>query len=129
MKEELIPTHENVNEEDEEDEAMLPIVRSVSNRVYWGLVALLALLAATNLFLPQGAFMPTLPAQALPALKPVMALAVAGLMLVLYGGLGWLGLLLARRLGFADLWEPGITTRRPESVYVFSSVLQSTEFM
>lgn len=104
-----MPTHEKVNEE---DEAMLPIVRRVSNRLYWALVLLLALLAAVNLFLPQGAFMPTLPAQALPAPKAVMALAVAALMLVLYGGLGWLGLLLARRLDFADLWEPEITNRQ-----------------
>lgn len=104
-----MPNHEKANNQ---DEAMLPIVRRVSNRLYWALVLLLALLAAANLFLPQGAFMPPLPAQALPAPKPVMALAVAGLMLVLYGGLGWLGLLLTRRVGFADLWEPGVTNRQ-----------------
>lgn len=86
--------------------------RQLSNRLYWALVVLLALLAAANLFLPQGDFMPAIPVQELPAPRPVMALAVAGLMLVLYGGLGWLGLLLARKLGFADLWEPGITHRQ-----------------
>lgn len=95
-----------------QDRAMLPSVRRVSNRLYWAMVLLLALLAAANLFLPQGAFVPAMPVQALPAPKLVMALGVAALILVLYGGLGWLGLLLARKLGFADLWEPGITNRQ-----------------
>lgn len=95
-----------------QERALLPIGRHVSNRLYWALVLLLALLAAVDLFLPQGAFVSTLPAQDLPAPKPVMALAVAAMVLVLYGGLGWLGLVLARRLGFADLWQPGITNRQ-----------------
>lgn len=84
----------------------------ISNRIYWALVAILAFLAAANLFLPQGDFVPTMPAQALPASKPVMALAVFGLIFVLYGGLGWLGLWLTRKLGWPALWQPAITNRQ-----------------
>ena len=84
----------------------------ISNRIYWALVAVLAILAAANLFLPQGDFVPTLPTQGLPAAKPVMALAVFGLIFVLYGGLGWLGLWLSRKLGWPVLWQPEITNRQ-----------------
>ena len=84
----------------------------ISNRIYWALVVILALLAAANLFLPQGDFVSTLPAQALPASKPVMALAVFGLIFVLYGGLGWLGLWLSRKLGWPALWQPEIANRQ-----------------
>ncbi len=86
--------------------------KHLSNRLYLALIVLLAGLAAANLFLPQGDFVSTAPMQELPAAKPVMALAVAGIILVFYGGLGWLGLLLARKLGFPDLWEPGISNRQ-----------------
>jgi hypothetical protein len=80
-----------------------------STKTYWGLILLLALLGGLNLFLPQGQF---LPAQELPASKPMMALVTAGIMLLLYGGLGFLGLKLAARLGFADIWEPSVSNRQ-----------------
>ena len=92
--------------------AILTTARQISNRLYIVLITLLAVLAATNLFLPQGDFASSMPMQALPAAKEVMALAVAGIMIVLYGGLGWIGLLLARKLGFPDLWEPGVSNRQ-----------------
>ena len=75
---------------------------STSLKIYIGLIVLLALSAATNVFLPQGALVP---AQELPASKPVFALAVAAIMLVVYGGLGFLGLKLSQKIGFADLWS------------------------
>jgi len=52
-----------------------------------------------------------LPAQ-LPASKPVIALASAAIILVLYGGLGFLGLKLSQKLGFADLWDPKVSNRQ-----------------
>ena len=71
---------------------------SLSLKIYIGLIITLAILAAIYVFLPQGAFLPT---QTLPASKPVLALANAAIMLILYGGLGFLGLKLSSKLDFA----------------------------
>jgi len=75
---------------------------SLSIKIYIGLIIALAILAAINIFLPQGAFLPT---QTLPASKPVLALANAAVMLILYGGLGFIGLKLSQKIGFADIWD------------------------
>ncbi len=85
---------------------------SLSIKIYIGLIVTLAILAALNVFLPQGSFLPTLPQQELPAPKPVIALAIAGVMLILYGGLGFVGLKLSRRLGFPDIWDPKISNKQ-----------------
>jgi len=66
--------------------------RSLSNRIYIALVIILAVLAGIAVFLPQGSYQTTLPEGELSASKPVIALAAAGLMLFLYGGLGFPGL-------------------------------------
>jgi hypothetical protein len=79
-----------------------------SLKIYVILVITLALLAAINVFLPQNGF---LPLQELPAPKPVLALVNAAVMLILYGGLGLIGLKLAHKLGFADLWDANVTNR------------------
>jgi len=55
-------------------------------------------LAAIYVFLPQGAFLPT---QTLPASKPILALANAAIMLILYGVWVFLGLKLSSKLDFA----------------------------
>ena len=80
---------------------------SISHKIYIALIIILAILAAGNVFLPQA-----LPEQELPASKPVLALVNAALMLVLYGGLGLLGLKLAQRLGFPDLWDENVSNRQ-----------------
>lgn len=85
---------------------------STSTRIYVGLVVALAVLAAANVFLPQGSFLPSLPQQELPASKPVLAIATAAIVLVLYGGLGYLGLRLSPRLGFAGLWDSSVSNRQ-----------------
>ena len=85
---------------------------SPSTKIYIGLVIILAVLAAINVFLPQGSFLPTLEGQELPAPKPVLALVNAGMMLILYGGLGLLGLRLSQKLGFANLWDPMVSNRQ-----------------
>jgi hypothetical protein len=59
--------------------------------------------------MPQGALVPT---QELPASKPVFALAVASIMLIVYGGLGLLGMALSRKIGFPDLWSTTISVRQ-----------------
>jgi hypothetical protein len=81
---------------------------STSVKIYVGLIGTLAVLAATNVFMPQGALVPP---QELPASKPVFALAVASIMLIVYGGLGLLGMMLSRKIGFPDLWSPTISVK------------------
>lgn len=85
---------------------------SLSIKIYIGLIVTLAILAAINVFLPQGSFLPTLPQQELPAPKPVLALVNVCIMLILYGGLGFVGLKLSRRLGFPDIWDPKISNKQ-----------------
>jgi membrane protease YdiL (CAAX protease family) len=81
----------------------------LSLKIYIGLILTLAILAAVNIFLPQGAFLPT---QTLPASKPVLALANAAIMLILYGGLGFLGLKLSSKIGFANIWDLKVSNKQ-----------------
>lgn len=85
---------------------------SLSIKIYIGLIITLAILAALNVFLPQGSFLPILPEQELPAPKPVLALVNAAIMLILYGGLGFLGLKFSQKLGYADIWALKISNRQ-----------------
>ena len=85
---------------------------SLSIKIYIGLIITLAILAALNIFLPQGSFLPTLPQQELPAPKPVLALVSAGIMLILYGGLGFVGLKLSLKLGFPDIWDSKVSIKQ-----------------
>ena len=85
---------------------------SRSLTIYIALAITLAILAALNVFLPQGQFSSLLPEQELPAPKPVMALVSAVIMLVLYGGLGLIGLVLSRKLCFPDIWDDKISNRQ-----------------
>jgi membrane protease YdiL (CAAX protease family) len=82
------------------------------SKIYIGLIITLAILAAINVFLPQGSFLPILPEQELPAPKPVLAIVNAAIMLILYGGLGFLGLKLSQKLGFADIWDSKISNKQ-----------------
>jgi len=84
----------------------------LSIKTYIALIIALAILAAINIFLPQGSFLPILPEEELPAPKPVLALVNAVIMLVLYGGLGFLGLKLSQKLGFADIWDSKVTNKQ-----------------
>jgi len=86
--------------------------QSTSIKIYIGLVIALAFLAAINVFLPQGSFLPRLPEEKLAAPKFVLALINAAIILILYGGLGVLGLKLSQKLGFPDLWDSNISNRQ-----------------
>ncbi len=79
----------------------------ISNIIYWALIILLAALSALIIFLPQGNFLPM--PQDLPAPKPLLAFVNAGVVLVVYGVLGFIGLQLARRLDFADIWDKQVS--------------------
>lgn len=82
---------------------------SLSNRIYLGLVCSLAFLTGIAVFLPQGSMVQ---GQSLPASRPVIALVSAVAILIIYGGLGWLGLFLSRKLGFKDIWAPDVSIRQ-----------------
>ena len=82
---------------------------TLSIRLYLILIAVLMLAGAINLFLPQGLPVAEVP---LPASKPIMTLITAAIYLIVYGGLGFIGLTLAHKLGFADLWDPAVSGRQ-----------------
>lgn len=81
-----------------------------STQTFFLLVVILALAAALNSILPQGDLATMLPASSIPAWQ--LALGGAGITLVLYGLLGFLGLTLWRSLGFPEIWEPGVSNRQ-----------------
>jgi hypothetical protein len=85
---------------------------STSYKVYFGLVLLLSALAALNIFLPQGDFLPVNYEQSMPASKPVLALVNAAIMFFVYGGIGLIGIQLGKKVGFADIIDPGVTVRQ-----------------
>jgi len=82
---------------------------SRSTKIYLALILILTATAALNIFLPQGAL---LPKQQLPAPQWLMALITGGIYLIVYGGLGFIGLTLARKVGFAELWDPTVSNRQ-----------------
>ena len=82
---------------------------SPSIGIYVALIIVLAALGATNTYLPQGSL---LPEQPLPVSKPLMALLTAAMMLVVYGGLGFLGLRLSQKFSFPALWDPAVSNRQ-----------------
>jgi hypothetical protein len=85
---------------------------SLSTKIYIGLIITLAALAASIVFLPQGQLVTLFAEQELPASKSVLALVTAAGMLVLYGGLGFLGLRLSQRIGFADVWDSAVSNKQ-----------------
>ena len=83
-----------------------------SNKVYWLLVFVLALLSAVSVFLPTGSGLEGMPDVEMPGSTPLMALVIAGLMLVGYGGLGWFGLFLWRKLGYPDIMDATVNQQQ-----------------
>ena len=83
--------------------------KKTSLKIFVALIAVLAALSAASVFLPQGSFVPT---QELPAPKPIVALVTAVGVLILYGGLGFLGMRLSAKVGFAGLWTGSVTTKQ-----------------
>jgi len=79
---------------------------TLSTRIYISLIIILAVLAGISVFLPISEL---LSSQELPISKPVIAIANAGIILIVYGGLGFIGLILSQKLGFANIWDPNIS--------------------
>ena len=77
------------------------------------MVVLYALVASLNLYLPQGDYVSLqLSSQQLPASRIVVALAVAAMVLVFYGALGFVGLKLSRKIGFPDIWDARVSNKQ-----------------
>jgi hypothetical protein len=82
---------------------------SPSFKIFAGLIIALAVLSGISVFLPQGDF---LPQRELPAPKPVLALVSMLAVFVLYGGLGFVGFALSKKLGFTKIWDRKVTNRQ-----------------
>ncbi len=78
---------------------------TLSQKFYFLLVLILAIFTAINVFLPQGEFAAISNEQQFPASKPVLAIANALIMLIFYGGLGYLGYHLSQKINFPDIWD------------------------
>ncbi len=77
------------------------------------LLVLLALAGSLNILLPQGDLVSSM-TQGKTLQIPVwqLMLGSAGMILVLYGLLGFLGFLLWRKIGFPEIWEPSVNNRQ-----------------
>ncbi len=82
---------------------------SISTKAYWILVLILAISNAIFVFLP---FPSIFSSQSLPASKPIIALVNALIAIILYGSLGFIGLKLSRKLGFADVWDTKVSNKQ-----------------
>jgi hypothetical protein len=74
------------------------------------MIIILTISAVISVFLPQSSMISI--RQELPASKEVIALVNALIMLVLYGGLGYIGLKLSIKLGFAELWDKKVNNKQ-----------------
>jgi len=83
---------------------------SPSLKTYILLILLLAVSNALQAYFQ--VYQGTVPAAELPAPPPVLALANAGIAIFIYGGLGLIGLMLAKKLGYPDVRESGVTNRQ-----------------
>lgn len=83
----------------------------LSTKIYIGLVIVLAVLAAVYQFLPQGTLLP-IPKEQFTVSKSVMALINGLAVLIVYGGLGFVGLKLSRKIGFVEIWDKKVSNKQ-----------------
>ena len=86
--------------------------KTISMRIFILLMVVYAVLAGASIYLPQGSEVSPIQAAQMPAPLYIMALASAGLVFIVYGGLGMLGRLFSRKLGFPDIWDLAVTNRQ-----------------
>ena len=75
-----------------------------SQRGYLILIFLLTVSSVISVYLPQGQMI-SIQQQELPASKNIIALVNFFIMLIIYGGLGYLGLRLSKKIEFPELWD------------------------
>jgi hypothetical protein len=81
-----------------------------STLTFFILLAILVAATAFNFFLPQGEVASLLSASKTPQWQ--LALSGAGMTVVIYGLLGFIGLILWRNLGFPEIWAENVTNRQ-----------------
>ena len=77
------------------------------------MMVVLVISATAGVFLPQGSFSfiaPDQPDQMMS--KNIIALSTAAMILVIYGGLGLLGLRFCRKLNFSDMWPQDVPAKK-----------------
>jgi len=84
--------------------------RTRSTLTFFILLAILVVVVALNFYLPQGQLATLMPASQTP--KWQLALSGAGMTVALYGVLGFIGLILWRKLGFPEIWDENVTNRQ-----------------
>ena len=82
-----------------------------STKIFFGLVILLALLTSLSIFFPQDLIV-QISGQDLPAPIPIMALASFFIVLVFYGGLGFIGLKLSSKINLPDIWDEKVSIKQ-----------------
>ena len=86
------------------------VLSKKSLKVYTLLIIILTISAVISVYLPQGNIVDI--QQELPASKGVVALVNALIMIVLYGGLGYIGLRLSLSLGLPGLWDKNVNIKQ-----------------
>jgi Type II CAAX prenyl endopeptidase Rce1-like len=81
-----------------------------STITFFILLAMLALSAGLNSFLPQGNIASQIPKSPIP--KWLIASVATGGTFVIYGILGFIGLILWRKIGFPDIWDDRVTNKQ-----------------
>ncbi|MFW6311917.1 MAG: type II CAAX prenyl endopeptidase Rce1 family protein [Nanoarchaeota archaeon] len=97
-------------------------MRKISLKVYLILIVILIFSSVISVYLPQ-AQMISIQQQELPASKNIIALVNALIMLILYGGLGCIGLRLSKKIDFPELWDNKYSAKEK---LVYPAVLGST---
>jgi hypothetical protein len=86
---------------------------SASYKVYIIMLVILLSSATASVLLPQGSFsFITQDQQDQIMSKKAAALSTAAMILFFYGGLGFFGLRLSRKLNFPDLWDSGVPDKK-----------------
>ncbi|HSW30140.1 MAG TPA: CPBP family glutamic-type intramembrane protease [Longimicrobiales bacterium] len=101
---------------------------SRSERAYWAMILVLASVAALMAFHPEGLSLPGVAGE-MPAPPPVMAAALFAVMLVVYGGLGFIGLRLAARVGFAGILDDSVSHTQRFGVPAAAGLLLAAGFI
>jgi hypothetical protein len=86
--------------------------KAASTRTFVLLIVVYSLLAGISAFMQMGATTGPTPTPPPSMSLPMLALVNAGLVFVVYGGLGLLGLVCARKIALPEIWEPDVSNRQ-----------------
>jgi membrane protease YdiL (CAAX protease family) len=95
---------------------------SSSLKIYFVLIILLAIFSAISVFMSQG-LLAMMPEQEFPAPLPLMALINFFTMIILYGGLGFIGIKFSSKIGFPDLWDTKISNKNKILFPAFTGII------